>query len=64
MGIDDQPMPRRSPESERRGYQRRPAEGNKTAPREPLRLTLLGGFSLWQGGQEIAIGASGCAAWP
>jgi DNA-binding SARP family transcriptional activator len=29
------------------------------APRAPLRLTLIGGFALWQGGQELRIPASG-----
>lgn len=29
------------------------------APRAPLRLTLIGGFALWRGSQELGIAASG-----
>jgi DNA-binding SARP family transcriptional activator len=29
------------------------------APRMPLRLTLLGGFTLWCGGEELGVAASG-----
>lgn len=48
----------RSGEMERCSCPTRPGGGNM-ATRMPLRLTLIGGFALWRGSQELGVAASG-----